>query len=150
MDCVTGYVARGAEQTPRKALEAHPIADGSADVTATTVGLDPAEQPVSVAAGITRPSGPDVLGRDLQDTYDVRLRPAPTVPVRVDLTVLPELVRLLREGGAEAVRVVVGGVVPRRDYEALREAGVSAVFGPGSRVPEVAAEVLDLISPVPA
>ncbi len=60
-------------------------------------------------------------------------------------TLVPELIAGLREAGADDVRVVVGGVVPRQDYQALRDAGVAAVFGPGSKVPQVAGEVLGVI-----
>ena len=65
------------------------------------------------------------------------------------LTLVPELVSELEAAGAGDVRVVVGGVVPRQDYEALHDAGVAAVFGPGSKIPKVAEEVLDLLEPAP-
>ena len=42
--------------------------------------------------------------------------------------------------------MVCGGVIPPQDYEFLDEAGVAAVFGPGTNIPEAAAEVLDLIA----
>jgi methylmalonyl-CoA mutase len=41
--------------------------------------------------------------------------------------------------------VVVGGVIPAQDYEMLREAGVHAIFGPGTNLVEAAAEVLKLL-----
>ena len=42
--------------------------------------------------------------------------------------------------------VVCGGIVPPADHTALAEAGVAAVFGPGSRVPDIAARLLELLS----
>ena len=60
-------------------------------------------------------------------------------------TLVPELIRLLREMGAGEVVVIVGGVVPPQDYDALRAAGVSAIYGPGANIPEAAGEVLSLI-----
>jgi methylmalonyl-CoA mutase len=60
-------------------------------------------------------------------------------------TLVPELIGALRQAGADDVVVVVGGVIPPKDYEMLREAGVAAVFGPGTRIPEAAAEVLGLL-----
>jgi methylmalonyl-CoA mutase len=60
-------------------------------------------------------------------------------------TLVPELVRSLAEQGGGHVAVVVGGIIPARDYAFLREAGVAAVFGPGTPVPRAAREVLDVI-----
>jgi methylmalonyl-CoA mutase len=60
-------------------------------------------------------------------------------------TLVPQLVDALRAAGGDDVVVVVGGVVPPQDYDLLKAAGVSAVFGPGTHVPEAARRVLDLI-----
>jgi methylmalonyl-CoA mutase len=60
-------------------------------------------------------------------------------------TLVPELIAELREAGAGDVIVVVGGVIPPQDHQLLRDAGVGAVFGPGTNIPDAAAEVLDLI-----
>ena len=47
--------------------------------------------------------------------------------------------------GANEVAVVVGGVIPPKDYPFLREQGAAAVFGPGTPVPQAAREVLRAI-----
>ncbi|MDH4365888.1 MAG: methylmalonyl-CoA mutase family protein, partial [Acidimicrobiia bacterium] len=60
-------------------------------------------------------------------------------------TLVPELIAELRRAGADDVVVVVGGVIPPQDYDMLREAGVAAVFGPGTKIPAAAAEVLGLL-----
>jgi methylmalonyl-CoA mutase len=60
-------------------------------------------------------------------------------------TLVPELIRELRDGGAGDVVVVCGGVIPPQDYDFLRDAGVSAVFGPGTNILEAAGRVLDLL-----
>jgi methylmalonyl-CoA mutase len=60
-------------------------------------------------------------------------------------TLVPDLVRALREQGATNIAVVVGGIIPPRDYAFLREAGVAAIFGPGTAIPKAAREVLDVI-----
>ena len=60
-------------------------------------------------------------------------------------TLVPELVEELRREGASNVAVVVGGVIPPRDYAFLQEQGVAAVFGPGTAVPEAARTVLRVI-----
>ncbi len=60
-------------------------------------------------------------------------------------TLVPELVAELERQGSTDIAVVVGGVIPPRDYEFLRERGVAAVFGPGTAVPKAAREVLQEI-----
>lgn len=60
-------------------------------------------------------------------------------------TLAPQLVEALKEKGADQVIVVVGGVIPRQDYDFLLEHGVSAVFGPGTNVLHAANSILDLL-----
>jgi methylmalonyl-CoA mutase len=60
-------------------------------------------------------------------------------------TLVPELVEELRSQGGGDIAVVVGGIIPPRDYTFLRERGVGAVFGPGTAVPDAAREVLQVI-----
>ena len=60
-------------------------------------------------------------------------------------TLVPQLIAALRQGGAGDILVVCGGVIPPQDYHFLMEAGVSAVYGPGTNIPQAAHEVLDLI-----
>ena len=60
------------------------------------------------------------------------------------LTLVPELIAALGETTSNAV-VVCGGVIPPKDYAELEDAGVAAIFGPGTNVPEAATQVLGLI-----
>jgi len=60
-------------------------------------------------------------------------------------TLVPQLLEELRKQGARHIAVVVGGIIPPRDYEMLRECGVAAIFGPGTAVPVAAREVLRVI-----
>jgi methylmalonyl-CoA mutase len=60
-------------------------------------------------------------------------------------TLVPQLVEELRLAGAEDILVVCGGVIPPQDYAFLQDAGVVAVFGPGTNIPEAAGRVLELI-----
>jgi methylmalonyl-CoA mutase len=60
-------------------------------------------------------------------------------------TLVPQLINALRAQGARDVVVVVGGVIPANDYQFLYDAGVSAVFGPGSNIPRAASEILTLV-----
>jgi methylmalonyl-CoA mutase len=60
-------------------------------------------------------------------------------------TLVPALIEALKGEGAGDILVVVGGVIPPKDYEFLKQAGVSAVYGPGTNIPKAAAEILSLI-----
>ncbi len=60
-------------------------------------------------------------------------------------TLIPELIRLLRDAGRPDIKVVAGGVIPPQDYDFLREAGVQGIYGPGSNVVECAADMLRLL-----
>jgi len=60
-------------------------------------------------------------------------------------TLIPELIKLLREKGRGDIKVVAGGVIPAQDYQALYDAGVAAIFGPGTNLADAAAEVLKLL-----
>jgi methylmalonyl-CoA mutase len=60
-------------------------------------------------------------------------------------TLVPELIAQLRALGRADIKVVVGGVIPPRDYDMLREAGVQAIFGPGTNLVDAAGEVLKLL-----
>ena len=60
-------------------------------------------------------------------------------------TLAPQLVKALRAQGAEDIIVICGGVIPHQDYEFLTTAGVKAIFGPGTNIPEAAQDILRLI-----
>ncbi len=60
-------------------------------------------------------------------------------------TLVPELIRELKDMGRGDIMVVVGGVIPRQDYEFLYDAGVTAVFGPGTVISKAARELLDIL-----
>jgi methylmalonyl-CoA mutase len=60
-------------------------------------------------------------------------------------TLVPALTASLREQGAGDIVVVCGGVIPPQDYDQLMQAGVAAVFGPGTNIPHAAHEILGVI-----
>ncbi|MEQ8483840.1 MAG: methylmalonyl-CoA mutase [Pseudomonadales bacterium] len=60
-------------------------------------------------------------------------------------SLVPELIAHLAEEGLEDVIVVCGGVIPRQDYQALYDAGVHAIFGPGTDIPDAASQILKMI-----
>jgi methylmalonyl-CoA mutase len=61
-------------------------------------------------------------------------------------TLVPMLIDELKKAGANNILVVCGGVIPPQDYDMLNEAGVAAIFGPGTNIPTAARKVLALIA----
>jgi methylmalonyl-CoA mutase len=61
-------------------------------------------------------------------------------------TLVPQLVKELQRLGAGDIVVTVGGIVPAQDHAMLAQAGVKAIFGPGTRIPKAARRVLELIA----
>ncbi len=60
-------------------------------------------------------------------------------------TLAPKLIAALREKDAGEIIVICGGVIPQQDYDFLKKAGVKAIFGPGTNIPEAAKDILRLI-----
>ena len=60
-------------------------------------------------------------------------------------TLIPELIKILKEENAEDIMIVAGGVIPVQDYEFLHNAGVKAIFGPGTNIPKAASDIIDEI-----
>jgi methylmalonyl-CoA mutase len=60
-------------------------------------------------------------------------------------TLAPRLIEVLRGRDAGDILVICGGVIPQQDYDFLKSAGVKAIFGPGTNIPNAAQEILDLI-----
>ena len=52
----------------------------------------------------------------------------------------------LKAEGADDIVVFAGGVIPRQDYQALYDQGVAAIFGPGTPIPQCAAQVIESIA----
>ncbi len=60
-------------------------------------------------------------------------------------TLAPRLIEVLKERDAGDILVICGGVIPQQDYDFLKSAGVKAIFGPGTNIPNAAQEILHLI-----
>jgi len=58
------------------------------------------------------------------------------------MTLVPQVIQELKRLGRPDILVIVGGVIPPQDFEALKRAGAGGVFGPGTRIPFSAQEVL--------
>jgi methylmalonyl-CoA mutase C-terminal domain/subunit len=119
----------------------------SARVLVAKVGLDGHDRGVKVVARILRDAGFEVIYTGLFQTPDTVA--AAAIDEDVDaiglsmlsgahMTLAPLVVRAVRSRGSE-IPVVVGGIVPEQDVEALRGQGVAAVLTPGSTADDVVA-----------
>ena len=62
------------------------------------------------------------------------------------LTLVPELKTALDKEGRGDIMIVVGGVIPPSDYDELFRSGAKAVFGPGTNIPEAAADLVEKLN----
>jgi methylmalonyl-CoA mutase C-terminal domain/subunit len=113
-------------------------------------GLDGHDRGAKVVARALRDAGMEVIYTGLRQTPEMIVDAALQEDVDViGLSILsgahgslvPRVMRLLREKGLEKVRVFVGGIIPEADIPGLRAAGVTAVFGPGTPTADVVAAI---------
>ena len=62
------------------------------------------------------------------------------------LTLVPELKAALEAQGRGDIMIVVGGVIPPGDYQAVYDAGAKAIFGPGTNIPQAAADLIEKLN----
>jgi methylmalonyl-CoA mutase len=60
-------------------------------------------------------------------------------------TLVPTLIKALKEAGREDILVIVGGVIPKNDYEFMLNHGVMGIYGPGTKLSVAAQEILTLL-----
>jgi len=60
-------------------------------------------------------------------------------------TLVPQVIDELKKYGREDIMVIVGGVIPKQDYQFLFDAGAVAVFGPGSKISDAAIQILEIL-----
>jgi methylmalonyl-CoA mutase, C-terminal domain len=111
-------------------------------------GLDGHDRGAKVLARGLRDEGFEVVYTGLRQTPEMIASAALQEDVDVvglsilsgaHMTLLPRICSLLQEAGLDDVLVTAGGIIPDVDVPALKAAGVSAVFGPGTTIGEVAA-----------
>ena len=61
-------------------------------------------------------------------------------------TLIPELIEELKKKQADDILVICGGVIPAQDYQFLYDAGVAAIFGPGTSIPHAASTTINKAS----
>ena len=110
-------------------------------------GLDGHDRGAKVLARGLRDEGFEVVYTGLRQTPEMVVTAALQEDVDVvglsilsgaHLTLLPRICALLAEKGMDDVLVVAGGIIPDEDVAPLKEAGVAAVFGPGTTIAQVA------------
>lgn len=110
-------------------------------------GLDGHDRGAKVISYALRDEGMEVIFAGLRQTPERIVSAAIEEDVDVigissmsgaHKTVIPRIMTMLRERGADDIIVLCGGIIPKRDYPALLEAGVTAIFGPGSSVKKIA------------
>ena len=60
-------------------------------------------------------------------------------------TLVPQVINELKRLGREDILVIAGGVIPHQDYQFLYDAGVTAIFGPGTSVSKAAKQILEIL-----
>ena len=118
------------------------------------IGLDGHDRGAKVISRALRDAGMEVIYTCLKKTPKDIARIA--IEEDVDLigisilsgaheTLLPELCQLLRENDAGDIKVIAGGIIPKNDIPPLKQLGVQAVFGPGTRTEEIVRFVQTLV-----
>ncbi|HXG34049.1 MAG TPA: cobalamin B12-binding domain-containing protein [Bryobacteraceae bacterium] len=109
-------------------------------------GLDGHDRGVKIIARALRDAGMEVIYTGLRQTPEMIVNAALQEDVQViGLSILsgahnaivPRVMQLLKEKGAEDVLVIVGGIIPDEDAEQLKQLGVAAVFQPGASLQEI-------------
>lgn len=120
-------------------------------------GLDGHDRGVKVVARMLRDAGMEVIYTGLFQSPQQIVQAALEEDVDVigcsilsgaHMTLLPKVIALLHEQNVYDIPVVAGGIIPREDADALKEAGVAAIFGPDTPSDVIVQTVRDLASRV--
>ena len=118
-------------------------------------GLDGHDRGAKIIAASFRDAGFEVIYTGLHQTAEMIVSAAVEEDVDVvalsvlsgaHMTLFPRVLELLKEEGADGVLLTGGGIIPEADMEALQEAGVGRLFGPGTPTSEAVAYVREWCS----
>ena len=118
-------------------------------------GLDGHDRGAKVIAASFRDAGFEVIYTGLHQTPEMIVNAAVQEDVDVvalsvlsgaHMTLFPRVLELLKEEGADGVLLTGGGIIPEADMEALKEAGVGRLFGPGTPTSEAVAYIREWLS----
>ena len=125
---------------------AEPPVEHKIRVVVAKPGLDGHDRGAKIIARALRDSGMEVIYTGLHQTPEqiaetVIQEDADAIGVSIlsgaHMTLVPKIVELLEAQGVDDVLITVGGTIPTRDIEALKEMGVSGVFTPGSPTDDI-------------
>src|SRR5690348_2421406 len=128
---------------------------GRVRVVIAKVGLDGHDRGAKVIARALRDAGMEVIYTGLHQTPEQVVETAiqedaDAVGISIlsgaHMTLVPRIVDLLRERGAEDVLVVVGGTIPAEDADELKAQGVAAIFTPGAPTSEIVDFLRDAVT----
>lgn len=109
-------------------------------------GLDGHDRGAKVIARAFRDAGMEVIYTGIRQTPEMIAQAASQEDVQVlglsilsgaHLEIMPAIMRLLQEQGMDDVVVLLGGIIPEQDRQALEDMGVSAIFGPGTSTQQI-------------
>lgn len=118
-------------------------------------GLDGHDRGAKVIARGLRDAGMEIVYTGLRQTPEMVVEAALQEDVDViGLSILsgahralvPRIMTLLDEHGMSDVPVFLGGIIPTEDVSVMKEAGVAAVFGPGTRMEEIVSAIHDVVA----
>ena len=119
---------------------------GKIRIVVAKPGLDGHDRGAKIIARALRDAGMEVIYTGLHQTPEQIVETAiqedaDAVGISIlsgaHMTLVPRIMELLRENGAEDVLVLVGGTIPQDDAEELKRGGVAAVFGPGATTSDI-------------
>ncbi len=131
-------------------------ADRKIRVLVAKPGLDGHDRGAKVIARALRDAGMEVIYTGLRQTPEMIVNSALQEDVDgIGLSILsgahnaivPRVAGLLRENKMEDVLFLVGGIIPEQDFDALKKAGVSGIFNPGTPMDEIADFIRKNIKP---
>jgi len=129
--------------------------EGKIRVLVAKPGLDGHDRGAKVIAASFRDAGFEVIYTGLHQTPEMIVNAAVQEDVDVvalsvlsgaHMTLFPRVLELLKEEGADHVLLTGGGIIPEQDMDALKEAGVGRLFGPGTPTSEAVAYIREWTS----
>jgi methylmalonyl-CoA mutase cobalamin-binding domain/chain len=132
-------------QTANEPIQSPPIR-----IVLAKIGLDGHDRGIQVVARALRDAGMEVIYTGLWQSPEAVVRAVEDEDAQVlgisllsgaHMTLVPELLNMLKQRGLGHVRVIVGGIVPPSDIPRLEALGVAKVFTPGASLDEIAAFV---------
>ena len=118
-------------------------------------GLDGHDRGAKVIARALRDAGMEVVYTGIRQTPEMIAEAALQEDVDVigmsilsgaHMSLFPKVMELLRENGMDDVLVVAGGIIPDEDVPALRDLGVTGIFGPGTSTDKIVAFIRENVA----